>query len=163
LKRSPDQIRALLEELARHGLGGVNPDREPLRSLVAADRPGPLQFLNLLAFHEAARYPAGHAMAARGLRGAEAYALYGAVAMRHVAQRGGRLVAWNAVEQGLIGAGEGWDQIAIMEYPDSEAFVDMLRDPDYAAALVHRDAGLARTVVLVTRPLLAPAPAAPIA
>ena len=30
----------------------------------------------------------------------------------------------------------------------------MLRDPDYAAALVHRDAGLAKTAVWVSRPLL---------
>ncbi|MCA9512007.1 MAG: DUF1330 domain-containing protein, partial [Myxococcales bacterium] len=54
----------------------------------------------------------------------------------------------------VIGGDDGWSQVAIMEYPDTEAFLDMLADPDYASALVHRDAGLARTSVLVTRPLL---------
>jgi len=158
VKRSAPEIDALLAELERHGSGGLNPGPEQLRVLVEADRDGPLHFLNLLAFHEQARYPVGHELAQRGLSGAEAYALYGAVAVRHVAQRGGRLAAWNDVAQDLIGPAAGWHQIAIMEYPNTEAFVDMLRDPDYAAALVHRDAGLARTLVLVTRPLL-PAPA----
>ena len=30
----------------------------------------------------------------------------------------------------------------------------MIRDPDYQAGLVHRDAGLATTAILVSRPLL---------
>ncbi len=41
-----------------------------------------------------------------------------------------------------------------MQYPDVAAFVDMIRDPDYQAGLVHRDAGLAETVILVSRSLL---------
>ena len=32
----------------------------------------------------------------------------------------------------------------------------MIRDPDYQVGLAHRDAGLAQTVVLVTRSLLPP-------
>jgi uncharacterized protein (DUF1330 family) len=153
--KSPSEIDAVLKELAQHGLGGVGPTLAQLRSLVEADRGGPLQFVNLLGYHASARYPAGHALAGRGGSGAEAYARYGAVALRHVTQRGGRLALMNAVEQTLIGPEDGWHQVAIMEYPDTGAFVDMLRDPDYMAALVHRDAGLAKTLVLVTRPLLA--------
>jgi uncharacterized protein (DUF1330 family) len=119
------------------------------------DRSGPLHFVNLLAYHDTARYPEGHPMAAQALSGKQAYALYGAIALRHVTQRGGRLVAWNDVEQTIIGEGSRWRQLAIMEYPHTQAFLDMIRDPDYAAALVHRDAGLADTLVLVSRPLLA--------
>jgi uncharacterized protein (DUF1330 family) len=157
VKRSPAEIDAVLRELAAHGLGGISPTSEQLRGLLEADRDGPLQFVNLLAYHASARYPAAHALAGRGGSGAEAYARYGAVALRHVTQRGGRLALMNAVEQAIIGPEDGWHQVAIMQYPSSEAFVDMLRDPDYVAALVHRDAGLAKTVVLVTRPLLPPA------
>ena len=43
-----------------------------------------------------------------------------------------------------------------MQYPSTAAFVDMLRDPEYVAALSHREAGLAKTLVLVSRPLLPP-------
>lgn len=157
MKRSDGEIDALIEELARHGLGGLNPGADQLRALISADRDGPLQFLNLLAYHPQARYPADHELAARGLSGEQAYALYGAQALQHVTRRGGRLVLYNGVEQDIIGDGSGgWDQIAIMQYPHTEAFVDMIRDPDYLTAMVHRDAGLARTDVFVTRPLLPP-------
>ena len=154
MTRSSADVDRALARLATHGFGGHNPTEAQLRELVAADRSGPLHFVNLLAYRERAAYPAGHELAARGLSGAEAYQRYGAVAVRHVVQRGGRLVALNDVAQTVIGGDDGWSQVAIMEYPDTEAFLDMLADPDYASALVHRDAGLARTSVLVTRPLL---------
>ncbi len=153
--RSPEQLEALVARLAEHGSGGINPDAEQLRALVVADRDGPLQFVNLLAYHDVAKYPKGHELAESGLSGAEAYALYGAVAMDHVARRGGRLTLYNEVAQTLIG-GTAWHQVAVMEYPRTEAFVDMILDPDYGAGLVHRDAGLATTLVLVSKPLLPP-------
>jgi uncharacterized protein (DUF1330 family) len=152
-KRSAQEIEALLRALGSHGEGGLNPDADQLRDLIAADLGGPLQFVNLLAYHEVARYPAGHELAGRGLSGAEAYGRYGQIALDHVTRRGGRLTLFNDVEQVLIGATPAWDQIAIMEYPDTDAFVDMIRDPPYVAGLVHRDAGLAATMVLVSRPL----------
>ena len=69
-------------------------------------------------------------------------------------RRGGVLTLYNDVEQVLIGPPGRWDQVAIMQYPDTAAFVDMIRDADYQAGLVHRDAGLADTVILVSRSLL---------
>jgi uncharacterized protein (DUF1330 family) len=153
-KRTAGELDGLLEKLASHGLGELNPSAEQLRRLLEADLGGPLQYLNLLAYHDTARYPEGHEMAARQLSGAEAYALYGQVALRHVTRRGGRLALWNDVALSVIGADDGWHHVAIMEYPNAEAFLDMLGDPDYTAGLVHRDAGLARTLVLVTKPLL---------
>jgi uncharacterized protein (DUF1330 family) len=154
MTRSQAEIDALIEQLAGHGLGGLNPDEAQLRALIEADRAGPLQFLNLLAYHRQARYPAGHERAGDGLSGAEAYARYGEVALAHVTRRGGRLTLFNDVEQVVIGSSADWDQIAVMEYPDTDAFLDMIVDPDYTAALPDRDAGLASTVVLVSRPLL---------
>ncbi|MDJ0853453.1 MAG: hypothetical protein QNK04_34235 [Myxococcota bacterium] len=44
-----------------------------------------------------------------------------------------------------------------MEYPSTAAFLDMAANPDFRAATVHRNAGLADTLVLVTRSLLPPA------
>jgi uncharacterized protein (DUF1330 family) len=154
MKREDAEIEALIRALAVQGGSSIEPTSDELRALLRADRPGPLHFVNLLAFHPFARYPEGHELASRRLTGAEAYGLYGAVALRHVQKRGGRLVTLNRVEQSIIGHDPGWHQIATMEYPETEAFVDMIRDPDYVASLVHRDAGLARTLVLVSRPLL---------
>jgi len=141
-------------ELGGHGLGGVNPDEAQLRALLEADLGGPLQFVNLLAFRDQAVYPEGHELAGAGLSGADAYGRYGAVAFGHVVRRGGAMTLYNEVALVLIGRDVPWDQVAVMEYPDVAAFVDMLRDPDYQAALVHRDAGLAETALLVTHSLL---------
>ena len=149
-----EDVAALLRELGPHGFGGINPDEEQLRTLLESGEDGPLQFVNLLSYHSDARYPEGHDLARAGLSGADAYGRYGAVALEHVVRRGGTLTLYNDVLQVLIGQTEPWDQIAIMQYPGVDAFVDMIRDPDYQAGLVHRDAGLAETVILVSRPLL---------
>ncbi|MFZ0252016.1 MAG: DUF1330 domain-containing protein [Acidimicrobiales bacterium] len=151
---SGEDVTALLGELGSHGFGGINPDEQQLRSLLTSSEAGPLQFVNLLSYYAEARYPEGHELAGAGLSGAEAYARYGAVALEQVVRRGGQLTLYNDVLQVLIGRTGPWDQIAVMQYPEVDTFVDMIRDPDYRAGLVHRDAGLAATAILVSRPLL---------
>jgi uncharacterized protein (DUF1330 family) len=151
---SEEAVAALLQEFGDHGLGGINPDEGQLRAFLTSDAGGPLQFVNLLSYRAQAQYPEGHELAAAGLSGADAYGRYGAVALDHVARRGGLLTVYNDVLQVIIGDTGLWDQVAVMQYPDTNAFVDMIRDPAYQAGLVHRDAGLAETAVLVTRPLL---------
>ena len=149
-----EDVTALLRELGSHGFGGINPDEQQLRALLASEQKGPLQFVNLLSYHADARYPEGHELAQAGLSGAEAYGRYGAVALEHVVRRGGTLTLYNDVLQVLIGQTGPWDQMAVMQYPGTDTFVDMIRDPEYQAGLVHRDAGLATTAILVSRPLL---------
>ncbi len=151
---SADDAESVIRELGAHGSGGINPDETQLRTLLRSGHEGPLQFVNLLVYRDRAAYPEGHELADADLSGAEAYGRYGAIALGHVARRGGELTLYNDVYQVLIGQTGRWDQVAIMQYPDVGAFVDMIRDPDYQAALVHRDAGLAETVILVSRSLL---------
>jgi uncharacterized protein (DUF1330 family) len=153
-QRSEQDVTALLRELGSHGFGGVNPDEQQLRALLASGEAGPLQFVNLLSYYPQARYPEGHELTGAGLTGAQAYGRYGAVALDHVVRRGGTLTLYNDVLQVLIGQSGPWDQIAIMQYPEIDTFVDMIRDPGYQTGLVHRDAGLAATAILVSRPLL---------
>jgi len=149
-----EDVAALSTELGSHGFGGINPDERQLRAFLESDAGGPLQFVNLLSYRTEAQYPEGNQLARAGLSGAEAYGRYGAVALDHVVRRGGMLTLYNDVLQVLIGPGAPWDQIAVMQYPDTDAFVDMIRDPGYQTGLVHRDAGLAETAILVSRPLL---------
>jgi uncharacterized protein (DUF1330 family) len=151
---SEEDTAALIAELGAHGFDGINPSEEQLRILLASDGRGPLHFVNLLAYRDEAAYPEGHELAGAGLSGAEAYGRYGAVALDHVVRRGGLLTLYNDVLQTLIGRSGPWDQVAVMQYPDTDAFIDMIRDPAYQAGLVHRDAGLAETAILVSRPLL---------
>jgi uncharacterized protein (DUF1330 family) len=151
---SDDAVTALLGELGAHGFGGINPDEQQLQALLSSSVAGPLQFVNLLSYRPRAEYPEGHELTGSGLSGAEAYGRYGAVALDHVVRRGGTLTLYNDVLQVLIGQTGPWDQIAVMQYPEIDTFVDMIRDPDYQTGLVHRDAGLATTAILVSRPLL---------
>jgi len=132
----------------------IEPTDEQLQALLALKAEGPFHFINLLRFREIADYPAEHPLAGAQVSGADAYNSYGAVALAQVTRRGGRLVTFNAVEQQLIGVSAGWHQIATMEYQTVAAFMDMVSDPDYQQALVHRDAGLEATQVIVTRPLI---------
>ena len=147
-------VRALLAEVGQHGFGGINPDEDQMRSLLHSGEAGPLQFVNLLSYRARAAYPDGHELASAGLTGAEAYGRYGVVALEHVVRRGGVLTLYNDVVQVLIGHTGPWDQIAVMQYPGIDAFIDMIRDPAYQSGLVHRDAGLAETAILVSRSLL---------
>jgi uncharacterized protein (DUF1330 family) len=145
------------------GPGGVNPTPEQLEAVVAAHGDGPVQMLNLLKYRERAAYDADYAGdPSPDCTGAEAYQRYGEVAITHVAKRGGRLVLLSAVDGVALGAAaqDEWDEIAIVEYPSLDAFVDMGQDPDYLAATVHRTAGLERSVILATTPVIdASAPA----
>jgi uncharacterized protein (DUF1330 family) len=134
--------------------GSIEPTEEQLQALLGGDMEGPLHFVNLLRFREIALYPPDHPLAGDQLSGADAYNLYGAVALEHVIRRGGRLVTLNRVEQQLIGVSRVWHQVATMEYRNVDAFIDMVSDPEYQQALVHRDAGLEATEVYVSRPLI---------
>lgn len=161
MARRADEIESIVRELVGSNANPLEPSADQLRALLAVEAEGPFQFLNLLAYHDLARYPNGHPLAGAGSTGAAAYGLYGGVAIRHVTARGGRFMLFNHVVAQVIGAPVVWHQIAIMQYPSVDAFLDMVRDPDYRAALVHRDAGLARTEVFATRPLLPGADSVP--
>ena len=147
-------VDELLAVLAQHGHSGIDPTEDQLRQLLSGEQEGPFHFVNLLRFSDTASYPEGHELSGEAVSGAEAYDRYGAVAFAQVTQRGGRLMTLNTVQQQIIGKEAGWHRVATMEYQSISAFVEMLLDPDYQAALVHRNAGLAATEVIATRPLI---------
>ena len=132
----------------------IEPSAEQLQALMEINPKGPFHFVNFLAFKDQAEYPADHALASAKLSGSDAYDKYGAVALTQILSRGGRLITLNTVELEVIGSSGPWHRVATMEYPNITAFLDMIADPDYKQALVHRDAGLQNTLILVTRPQL---------
>ncbi len=131
------------------GAGGVNPTPESIKALFAAHGDGPVQMINLLKFKEVADYPAGHEFA--GSTGEEAYARYGEVAIANVIGLGGRLVLMSTFDASVIGDPvEDWDRIAIVEYPNLDAFAALAGTEGYLEATVHRTAGLERTRLIAT-------------
>lgn len=113
--------------------------KEDFDAFRANDRPGPIHMLNLVKLRDRAEYADG-----RDATGAEAYAAYGKGSEPVFKRLGGRIVWRGRMEQMVIGPrDQHWDLCFIAEYPSPQAFVDMLKDPEYRAAMVHRQAGVA--------------------
>src|SRR5262249_20271881 len=87
--------------------------------------------------------------------GADAYHSYGAVAVKMVEARGGRVVWMGRPEHVLIGDAEGdaWDLAVLVSYPSRQAFLDMVSAPEYQDAHQDRERGLDRTVLLACEPI----------
>jgi uncharacterized protein (DUF1330 family) len=99
--------------------------------------------INLIRYRSIAAYPADHPRAGEALSGRDAYRLYGAEAAPAFEAVGGRQIWAGGPDLVLTGpADERWDAAFIAEYPNVQAFLDMLRRPDYQLAVVHRTAAV---------------------
>ena len=118
----------------------LTPSEEQLRGFMEPGAEGPIYMLNLLKFKEKAEYPDGRETE---LSGAEAYAIYGAEVVAHLAKVGGAPMFSGRVERLMLGEVEDlWDTVAIAMYPSRSAMQEMISSPDYQASAVHRAAGL---------------------
>lgn len=112
---------------------------------------GPIHMLNLVRLRDQAEYEDG-----RSATGAQAYADYGRLSAPVLAKVGGRIVWRGKMEQMLIGPSaeqEDWDLCFIAEYPSPDAFVTMIKDPDYRVAMAHRQAGVLDSRLIRMEPL----------
>lgn len=126
----------------------IDPTRERFAEFREMQRGGPVQMLNLLRFREQAAYQDGTVAT-----GAEAYRNYAREAGPVFARLGGRQVWAARPELTLIGpADEQWDLAFVAEYPSVDAFVAMLRDPDYRKAVHHRQAAVADSRLIRMEP-----------
>ena len=123
--------------------------REGFAAFRANDRPGPIHMLNLVKLRAQAEYEDG-----RDVSGAEAYAAYGAGSQKVLERLGGRIVWRGQMEQMLIGpTDEQWDLCFIAEYPSPDVFAQMIKDPEYRAAMVHRQAAVVDSRLIRMMPL----------
>ena len=125
--------------------GSVDPTREAMSAFRDLPLDQPLAMLNLLHFRERAAYgPDVDAAIPQDVSGAEAYAAYGRAAAAPFSRAGGRQIWLGTPRLTVIGpTTEAWNLAFIAEYPSGEAFLGMLRDPEYQAAVVHRQAAVA--------------------
>lgn len=129
----------------------IDPTRDQVRALRDHGRDGPVVMMNLLKFRKVAEYPSEMGMAP--CSGEAAYAQYqhaftiavGAVSQAEVLYDG-------PCEQVFIGqAGTDatdWDKLLLVRYPTRQHFLTMMADASFREALVHRYAGLERTVLI---------------
>ena len=133
--------------------GFIDPDREQFELFKALDRDQPIEILNLVRFRAQAEYPSGHALAYAGLTGAEAYQNYGLETAPIVARIGASILWRGGFETTLIGpADEIWDAVFIARYPSAHAFLEMVTDPVYRTAVVHRQAAVSTSRLIRCSP-----------
>ncbi len=124
----------------------IDPTEPQLVQFAGGDLAEPFVMVNLLKFRDKAEY--GQDSGEPERTGAEAYGLYGIVAMESIHAVGGRNIFTSANHPMLIGPVDtAWDMIAIIYYPSRQAFLDMIAMPSYRAALHHRTASLETTHV----------------
>jgi len=125
-------------------IGYVNPTRDQFKAIFGLPLDQPIQMLNLLRFRDVATYAAEDPEAGDTISGAAAYVRYSNAAAPVFTRLGGEQVWIGTPQLTLIGPGdETWHAAFIARYPTAQAFVDMLRDPDYNRATRHRTAAVA--------------------
>ena len=122
-------------------MSAIRPNRQQFKELIDAPDDEPVVMLNLLKFKPSADTGEGS--------GASEYAKYGDSVVQMVEDRGGKVLWMGHADQILIGdPGDGWDSVALVEYPSRKAFIDMVTTPEYESAHEHRESGLERTVLI---------------
>lgn len=133
----------------------VDPTRGQFDAFKQLDRAEPCEMLNLVRLRDMAAYPKDHALHGNGLSGAEAYALYGRDSAPVLARVGGSILwrgDWRCL---LIGPeSERWDHVFVARYPSAKAFMAMVKDPDYAHAVLHRQAAVETSRLIRTAPAI---------
>ncbi|MBY0511171.1 MAG: DUF1330 domain-containing protein [Rhodospirillaceae bacterium] len=129
----------------------IDPTAEQVRALRDKGPEGPIVMVNLLKFREVARYPEHSGVAP--CSGQEAYARYQAAFTETVGDVSAAKVLYDGpVNQVFIGVPGGrdtdWDKVLVVQYPSRRHFLAMMADERYRDALMHRYAGLERTVLL---------------
>ncbi|KPI12539.1 protein of unknown function DUF1330 [Actinobacteria bacterium OK006] len=115
-------------------------DRD-LDVLLAEDPGGPVVMLNLLRFR-----PDG---------GRESYQRYADALGAGINARYGLQVEYlGAGGRALVAEdGQAWDMVALVRYPNRQAFADMIRDPEYRAVTHLRSEALIEAVLQPTSPM----------
>jgi uncharacterized protein (DUF1330 family) len=126
----------------------VYPTFEQLMPLAQDPTPGPIAMVNLLKFRDRAEYADGRA---DDISGREAFMRYIAQMGPIVEAAGGRFLFSGDVGQLVMGEVEElWDAVGIAEYPSRAAFHRIATSPEVQAIGVHREAGLAGQLLILT-------------
>ena len=132
----------------------IDPDRQAWEIFKSLPTDQPIQMLNLVRVKPKADYPAEHPDHGKDISGLDAYRAYGRTTAPIFARVGGRQI-WAGKPQVMVTGptDEAWDLAFIAEYPNSGAFLEMVRDPDYRELVKHRSAGVADSRLLRLAPV----------
>jgi len=120
-----------------------------IASWFARDEPGgPMWALNLMKYRERAEYADGRESSISGVEADNVYAPH-----EHLAAVGSRIIMMAPVLHQLVGDDWEWDRIAIAQYRDRMAMVEMSSNSDFQKDEEHKEAGMDFTIVMATFPV----------
>jgi hypothetical protein len=108
---------------------------------------GPMWALNLMKYRERAEYADGRKTELTGSEADEVYAPH-----EHLAAVGSRIIMVAPVVHHLRGDDRLWDRIAIAQYRDRMALVEMNSSKGFQADEQHKEAGMDFTIAMATFP-----------
>jgi uncharacterized protein (DUF1330 family) len=117
-----------------------------IEGLKDMEHQGPIVMVNLMRFHERSLDGDGS--------GWDAYLRYSAVTVPMIKARGGTLLWTGDAKAVALGpqAGNQWDYLALVYYPDVAAFTAMMTSADYESKCdSHRRNGCAEHVIICTK------------
>ena len=113
------------------------------------DEDGPVWMVNLMSYRTAADYADGRDSTISGREADDLYA-----PTTPLAAVGAEIVFVGDVQDQLLGDEPKWDRVAVVKYPTRRSFIDMQQRDDFQRLHEHKDAGMARTIVMGTQPML---------
>lgn len=131
----------------KHKYGRINLDYATRLATWPADADGPIYMVNLMKYHEVAKYEDDSQPA---VSGREADDKYNPASILN--KIGASIVFVADVAKDHIGT-EDWDRIAIVRYASRVSFIEMQSRKDFSEKHVHKAAGMQRTTLLASRPL----------
>ncbi len=126
----------------------VAPEKEIFEQLMGMAKDHPVEMINLLKFNAQAKYEDGTVAT-----GAEAYKTYSQNTAKFLEGVGGKVIWSGMPELMFIGPqDESWDLAFIVRYPNGQAFIDMVTNPEYLKVTKHRKAAIETSRLIRTKP-----------
>lgn len=123
----------------------IYPTREQVEQLMQHADDKPVVMVNLL------RYKPRADGRDEGVSGDQAYARYATKMREFVESKGGRFIWVGRVDSQVIGeGGEGFQTVALVEYPSRKAFLGIMAEPHVRDIGEHRSSGLESQWLLAT-------------
>ena len=143
----------------RLGYGTVDPDYGMRLATTPRSEDGPIWMVNLMAYRKVADYGVGNASGidpenGGTVSGREADDRYAPLDV--LADIGADVVFIGDVEDQLLGDVPRWDRVGVVRYPTRRSFIEMQQREDFQKKHVHKDAGMAETIVAGCLPLETP-------
>lgn len=128
------------------------PTPDQYEAFTSDNHKGPVSQVNLLKFHDHAKYQKDDPEFGDTCSGREAYFRYSDAFAKLALELGCKNTLTATTERYFIGEGD-WDCVLVNTFPNKEAFLAMIHHPKYTEIARHRTAGLLCQELIVTRPL----------